>query len=418
MDCSSSHIKGSFSLESVNWGSDLPSFMPFLASIDLTNNSIINIRKGSSGGCNRNIKNVLLIDLRSNPELEFVHEHYADNCPSLVLDHDLRECKKGSEVDMALVLNERRTLVCHCANGTFCTDDGYVKTCSHQEFLASNLCLPCPFGSTSPTKAISITQCVAEGQAIDLLGIWLSIAFVVVAGVYAILVKVKFEKQYSKIIGVKYWAPLIALLSMYDFLTDCLFLTQSAKGDHRSLTYACAAFLLLPILLNLMCLIALFVFEFATRHEIDDESHDFQIWFSKSNRAFVSAMLLLGVTNPGVISLLESRLFGSVTLSAPFKARTFLRFHPVVNNLAEDVPQLVLQVYSLALQSDFSVVTILSVSASIMALLTGLISKALVGCMVSIKNDRAGSVAMQQRHLSTKLLESPREDARLQRATM
>jgi len=169
-----------------------------------------------------------------------------------------------------------------------------------------------------------------------------------------------------------------------------------------------------------MCLVALFVFEFANKHEVEDESHDFRLWFSKTNRAFVSAMFLFGLTSPSCVLLLESRIFGLETLSAPFKARTFLKFHPLVNNFAEDIPQLCLQIYSMSLQSELSIITALSVTASIMTLLTGLVSRVLFGCMVSMRNDRSGSVAMQQRHLSTKLLESSREraDTKLQRSTM
>lgn len=158
-------------------------------------------------------------------------------------------------------------------------------------------------------------------------------------------------------------------LTLYDFATDCLFVyTLSA---HEPILFVLSlVFLVLPILFYLLALIRTFVMMILTNPDLGK-------WVNQ-NYAVVATTLVLSLTNIEMFSLLQSRLLYKEMFNAPLgdTLEVKLQKYRLVGILIEDIPQLILQ--SLVASRRLDTITLLSIMASVLTLVVGLVKRGLI----------------------------------------
>jgi len=127
-----------------------------------------------------------------------------------------------------------------------------------------------------------------------------------------------------------------------------------------------------------------------------------------SNTSVSSLVMLLGLTNIEMLTLLDSRIFKHWRFSMDWKETTHLKIktYGLVGNILENVPQLVIQGLYLELHG-VTVVTIVCVVISAFSLIVSLIRRVLLFVMLWLHPERRGGrgrVKSGQDSLSTSLL--------------
>lgn len=179
-------------------------------------------------------------------------------------------------------------------------------------------------------------------------------------------------------------------LTLYDFVTDCLFvLSQSKSGTSSPIFVASLVFLILPVLFNLVTVGKIFVNSVLHHPEMEK-------WV-KENFTTAAAVAILASTNIEMFLLVHSGLFNLDAFRAPLdeKALKMIAVAGLVGSLLEDIPQLVIQ--SIAASEVLDTVTFLSIVASILTIFFGMFKRGLMFLVSKFGSSARKSRDQQQR---------------------
>jgi len=126
----------------------------------------------------------------------------------------------------------------------------------------------------------------------------------------------------------------------------------------------------------------------------------------RANTSMTAALMFAGLSNAECLSLLNSKILGHPLFSAPVsdKGASLLSFCGIITNLAEDIPQLIIQIMVLASPTAESsgILTKVSVFITGVSLLIGLFKRALLLLLgvIGVKDPiaRLSHIAGRQSH--------------------
>ncbi|KAK9766356.1 hypothetical protein K7432_004629 [Basidiobolus ranarum] len=146
---------------------------------------------------------------------------------------------------------------------------------------------------------------------------------------------------------------IVVAFSIADFVTDILFLVQDSKKVPE-LYVPSIFFFAFPFTVNLCCTMALMYREVLLNPA-------FHQWFT-NNATIASATTLLAATQIKTLRLLDSRVAGLTTFSAPFseKANRWMLIFATIGLALEDIPQFIIQVIFVSRYGRFELIPFLA----------------------------------------------------------
>ena len=250
----------------------------------------------------------------------------------------------------------------------------------------------CQVGASNGTATCTCPQRYLGANCnVDLAAIVAVPALLAVTVIVVLLLRWRYPEADNKVVAT-------LVLAVYDFITDCLFVYgQHTYPNGKAIFYAAVAFVAGPMIFNLVMVVV--VLSLAVK-----KNPELEAWLN-ANYGLTALTLVLSSSQIEVFGLLRAKLFNLKIFSAPISDRTYKTVLALglLGNVVEDIPQLVLQL--IVASNSLDTVVILSIIASSLTIITGVVKRILLFLLVFLSRRSAHRAKMENSQRKTEVVE-------------
>ena len=321
-------------------------------------------------------------------------------------NHYRCDCNNTGYAGLACEVNPLDCTLTPCQNGGVCNYDSKSCDCDGTEFTGP-FCTEetvtcqastCQNGGSCTQSGVNQVHCACEsvyvGSRCEVnLAVIVAIpcAMVLLGVVYLILRRFSPQAMNSVVIAVPF--------AVFDFVTDILFLFQQSQDGLTVVFLLALLFVIVPLVFNMAMLGHIFFTTVRRDAQVERWLHN--------NFAVTAAVGVLATTNVESFILLASGLFNLEIFSAPLSPRVInvIRVSGLVSTVLEDIPQLAIQSY--VARSTLSTITVLSIIASVFAILFSIFKRLLIllllHCGATAREEKAARSESESAFTMTKV---------------